>query len=218
MADEELLKRTYSARDGFLLALGEVESDVLAPLINPSFMGGPMWPDLRQAWRVIRRVGSTAIVSDGLSDPFSDDVDPNVGFGIEVLAESSDLLPAPLQTSWLFDLAFQVSQQCAAHGGVRDLIDRLGLISLELPLSDVLEPVATSNGTAGVLLGVVTPNIPSSFDLPGGTARVVTATLLWPSELEYAMEHGKAGREALANAFATNGTYHCSSLHRKPVF
>lgn len=218
MANDELLERTYSAREGFLRGLGELEPDFLAPLINPSFMGGPTWPDLRQAWRVIHRLGGTAIVSDGLSDPFSDETDPNIGFGIEVWAESSDDLPSPTQSTWLFDLTYQVSQQCAAHGGVCDLIERLGLISLELPLSDVLEPVATSNGTAGVLLGITAPDLPMYFDLPGGRARVLTATLLFPSELNYVVEHGSAGREVLAKVFAEDGTFHRSSLHRKPVF
>jgi hypothetical protein len=217
MTDEALLQQTYVARDRYLCGLGVVEPDVLAPLVNPTFMGGPMWPDLRQAWRVIHRTGSTAVISDGLSDPFSDEADQNVGFGIEVLAESSDRLTSPLQDSWLFDVAYQVSQQCAAHGGVCDLIDRLGLISLELPLSDALEPVATSNGRAGVLLGVAAPDIPLYFHLPSGRVRVLTAKVLWPSELEYAIENGKVGREALAKYFASDGSHHRSSLQRKPV-
>ena len=46
---------TYRARDQFARSLGEVSPDVLAPLINPGLLGGPLWPDTRQAFQVIRR-------------------------------------------------------------------------------------------------------------------------------------------------------------------
>src|SRR5262245_17951131 len=104
MADEAMLQATYQARDRFVSSLGVVDPDVLAPLINPSFRGGPMWPDLRQAWRVVRREAHTIVISDGLSDPFSDEPEPNAGFGMEVLAETADPMPGQLQASWLFDL------------------------------------------------------------------------------------------------------------------
>src|SRR5258708_39031146 len=109
MADEAFLQATYDGRDRFVNSLGVVKPDVLAPLINPSFMGGPMWPNLRQAWRVVRRGANTIVMSDGLSDPFSDETDPNTGFGIEVLAETADPMSEPLQASWLFELVYQVS-------------------------------------------------------------------------------------------------------------
>jgi hypothetical protein len=217
MADEALLQLTYEARDKFVSGLGVVDPDVLAPLINPTFMGGPTWPDLRQAWRVVRRGANTIVISDGLSDPFSDEPEPNTGFGLEVLAETTDPMPERLQASWLFDLAYQVSQQCAGHGGVRELIDKLGLLSLELPMSEVLQLVATSNNRAGVLLGLAPPGTDTEFDLPGGSVRVVTAKLLWPSELDYAASEGKAGREDLAKRFAADGTHHRSSMSRKAV-
>jgi hypothetical protein len=217
MADEKLLQATYKVRDKFVSRLGVVNPDVLAPLVNPSFMGGPTWPDLRQAWRVIRQGANTIVISDGLSDPFSDEEEPTAGFGLEVLAETSDPMPKQLQASWLFNLVYQVSQQCAGHGGVRDLIDELGLLSLELPMSEALEPVATSNNRAGVLLGLRAPGLKTEFALPAGSVRVVTAKLLWPSELDYAAAKGKAGRNELAKRFAADGTHHRSSMSRKAV-
>lgn len=217
MADELLLQRTYEARDRYVSSLGAVHPDVLAPIMNPAFMGGPMWPNLRQAWRIVRRGPNTLVISDGLSDPFSDVADLNPGFGLEILAETPDRMPEPLPATWLFELVYQVSQQCAAHGGVGDLIEELGLLSLELPMSDVLTPVATPNDTAGVLLGVDPDDCASEFALPGGQVRVVTAKLLWPSELEYAVANGNEGRAELARRFAADGTHHRSSLSRKSV-
>jgi hypothetical protein len=217
MADDAFLQATYAARDKFVNSLGVANPDFLAPLMNPSFMGGPMWPDLRQAWRVVRRGANTVVISDGLSDPFSDDPEPNTGFGLEILAETADSMPEDIQASWLFDLVYQVSQQCADHGGVRELIEDLGLLSLELPMSEVLEPVATANDTAGVLLGLAQPAMQTEFELPGGSVRLVTAKLLWPSELDYAASNGKAGRKELTKRFAADGTHHLSSMSRKAV-
>ena len=214
--DDDLRQQVYVARDAYARSLGTVSPDVLAPLINPGFMGGPLWPDTRQAGRVIRSGTNTLILSDGLSDPFCDDPEPNPGFGLEVLAETSDPLPDELQGTWLFDLVYQVSQQCAFHGGVRELIDRLVLVSLELPLSPQLEPVATANNTAGVLLGTLPPDYPAGFDVPGGSVRIVTAKLLWPRELEYAAT-GKGARENLGQRFVADGTLHLSSLMRTSV-
>jgi hypothetical protein len=217
MASEEFLQSTYTARDSFAKTLGVSDADFLAPLINPSFMGGPMWPDLRQAWRVIRTAKSTIVLSDGLSDPFSDDEAENVGFGVEIVAESCDQMPPQMQSNWLFDLVYHVSQQCAGHGGVHDLIEQFGLLSLELPMCDSLLAVATNNDTAGVLLGMESPSIPSQVYLPGGSVRIITAKLLWPTELEYAATNGKAGREELVRRFVASGECHKSSLSRKPV-
>jgi hypothetical protein len=84
-------------------------------------------------------------------------------------------------------------------------------------MSDVLQPVATENNRAGVLLGVSPPDVKTEFALPGGTVRVVTAKLLWPSELQYAAENGDSGREELARRFAADRTYHRSSMTRQAV-
>lgn len=208
---------TYDARDAFASTLGEVSPDVLAPVINPEFMDGPPWPDLRQAWRVIRRPGSVIVISDGLSDPFDEEEDLNTGFGLEVIAETEDPLPDQIQDSWLFDLVYAVSQQCADHGGVAELVERLGTVSLELEATDALSPVATDDDQVGVLLGVTADSAPRYFEVPAGNVLVLTATLLFPSELDYLIEHGKAGRAELAKRLAKHNYHHKSSLRRKPL-
>lgn len=214
---EQRRTEMYAARDRFARSLGEVDPDVLAPLINPEFMGGPAWPDMRQAWSVIRRPGSILILSDGLSDPFPEVAEPNAGFGLEVLVESHDALPQDLQSSWLFDLANQVSQQCADHGGIREIVERLGVVSLELPMNHELPGMLNKNGMAGVLLGLAPPDIAQGFASPGGPVLVITAKLLWLSELQYIVTGGKAARSDLATRFQNDGSYHRSSLLRKPV-
>ncbi|MGN6543606.1 MAG: hypothetical protein ACTHK7_01040 [Aureliella sp.] len=208
---------TYAARDAFASALGVVSPDVLAPLVNPSFMGGPAWPDLRQAWRVIRRTNGIAIMSDGLADPFDDTDEPNCGFGLEVIAETPDPLPSQLERSWLFELVYGISQQCANHGGVAEIVDELGIVSLELPVGDSLQSLANDEGRVGVLLGVPADDIPRHFQLPAGAALALTATLLFPSELEFVVANGSEGRSQLADRLAENGIHHRSSLTRSPL-
>lgn len=215
---EQRFKEACVARDQFARALGAVDSDVLAPLLNPErFLNGPIWPAHRQAWRTIRRPGSTIILSDGLSDPFPEVAEPNVGFGLEVLVESSDVLPLALQRSWLFDLVHGVSQQCADHGGIREMIERLGIISLELPMADELPGMLNEHGRAGVLLGISPPDLEQEFSTPGGSVRIITVKLLWSSELHYIISGGKAARNDLADRFQRDGSYHHSSLLREPV-
>jgi hypothetical protein len=207
----------FAARDQFARSLGDVDPDVLTPIINPEFMDGPAWPDLRQAWRVIRRDGSTIILSDGLSDPFPEVAEPNTGFGLEVLVESSDAMPEQLQMSWLFDLAYQVSQQCADHGGIRDMVERFGVVSLELPMNHELPDMLNDHHMAGVLLGIVPPDLPPEFTTPSGSVRIITAKLLWLSELQHIITGGKGARQNLADQFRQDGSYHRSSLLRSAV-
>lgn len=208
---------TYDARDAFLMTLGEVRPDVLAPLINPSFMGGPRWPDLRQAWRVIQRKNGIAVLSVGLADPFDDTEAPNVGFGLEVIGETVDELPEPIQGSWLFDLVYGVSQQCAAHGGVADIVNELGIVSLELPATESLKPLETEEGRVGVLLGATADDVPRQFKLPGGSVLLLTATLITPTELQYVVDNGTSGREKVAELLAERGLFHRSSMTRASV-
>ena len=71
---EDLLERSAAARKDTWQELGTVEPLVLNDSANPALLGGPKWPALRQAFRVVRpRTGANVILaSDGLSDPFDD--------------------------------------------------------------------------------------------------------------------------------------------------
>lgn len=71
---EDLLERSTAARKDTWQELGTVEPLVLNDSANPALLGGPKWPALRQAFRVVRpRMGGNVILaSDGLSDPFDD--------------------------------------------------------------------------------------------------------------------------------------------------
>lgn len=214
---EAFLQRTFDSRTVFLRRIGSVDDLLLAPLINPALMGGAAWPSFRQSWRVVRNGSRTSVVSDGLSDPFEDEDQPNVGLGIEVLGETADPLPDQLRESWLFAVVYAVSQQAAAHGGFRDLIDELGVLSMEIKAPNGLQAWANGDGNIGLLLGLGSPSLPLEWELPAGLVKLVSIKVLRPEELKYVVEHDEAGRDRLRQLFAARGEYHVSSLTRPAV-
>ncbi|MGP9666399.1 hypothetical protein ACT3TY_17485 [Halomonas sp. AOP22-C1-8] len=131
------LEEGCAAKDAVYARLGELDDDVLAPLVNPSFMGGPCWPSLRQSWRVIRKPSSTIVASDGLSDPFEDERIP-LGFKIEVCAEAPEAFEN-VAGSWLFELVYQVSQLVAQHGQVYELLQKYQSLSTVVDVDGVPE-------------------------------------------------------------------------------
>ena len=70
---EDLLEKSSKAREAVWQQLGSLEPLVLSHLVSPTLSGGPKWPALRQAFRLVRRPnGNVILASDGLSDPFDD--------------------------------------------------------------------------------------------------------------------------------------------------
>ncbi|WP_219118154.1 hypothetical protein [Janthinobacterium sp. UMAB-56] len=222
-AGAQMLATACAARDAFYATLGAMDGDVLAPLVNPAFMGGPRWPSLRQAWRVIRRPGSIVIASDGLSDPFEDDDDVFVPRGhlLEVCIE------APLAAfdgqevaqSWLFDLVYQVSQNVADHGSIDLLLQRHGSVSMVLDLQDAPKALEDENEQVGVLLGQGAATLPPTFDTPYGEVMLLIITVLQPAELAYisGAENKAQSRRDLAAALANSPTGHLSVAKRPAV-
>lgn len=79
------------------------------------FLGGPAWPNTRQAFVVARRPRGLLVASDGLSDPFDDEDDcQQNGLGHEFFATTPDPIDH-VPGSWLFDLVWQMSQFAAAR-------------------------------------------------------------------------------------------------------
>ena len=222
-AGAQMLAAACAARDAFYATLGTMDADVLAPLVNPAFMGGPRWPSLRQAWRVIRRPDSVIIASDGLSDPFEDDDDVFVPRGhlLEVCIEAP--LAAfdgdPVQASWLFDVIYQISQNVADHGSIDLLLQRHGSVSMVLDVQDAPEGLEDENEQVGVLLAQGASTIPPLFATPYGEVMLLTATVLQPAELAYISEAADKAqsRRDLAAALAASPSGHLSVAKRPAV-
>ena len=222
-AGAQMLATACAARDAFYATLGTLDADVLAPLVNPAFMGGPRWPSLRQAWRVIRRADTIVIASDGLSDPFEDDDDVFVPRGhlLEVCIEAplSAFDGDPVQASWLFDVIYQVSQNVADHGSIDLLVQRHGSVSMVLDVQDAPKHLEDGDGQVGALLAQGAAGIPASFDTPYGPVLLLTVTVLQPAEMTHiGAAAGKAqSRRDLAAALAASPTGHWSVASRPAV-
>lgn len=152
--DEAFGTATWAAIEAAWTSWGRIDRDVIAPLINPAFMGGPAWPGLRQAYSITRRTDAILLASSGLADPtaWDDDDEPTNGFELEVYAIASDL-PVDSDTmtvakSWLGRLVMTVSQQ-VAHLGFQftDTLTQYGLVTMALPhvqLPDAPTPTSTA--------------------------------------------------------------------------
>jgi hypothetical protein len=215
--DSDYEARVWSAseeRKLFWDTLGKTEDTVLAPLIDPSLMGGPAWP-VRPQYRVIFRDGVRALVSDGLSSPFQDDRGP--GFGVEVILEPvEDNVDAPL-AEWILPTVTEICNVVAGHGGVRSLLDELGTISAEVDGAPFPAALRNEHGRVGVLLGLQTPDLPEEFESPEGPVRLVAITVLMPPELTQIVAGGDAARLELGRRLAESPTRHRSALSRPSV-
>jgi len=211
------------ARDACYALLGDVEPDVLAPLVNPVLMGGPAWPAMRQAWNVIHRRGSTLVISNGLSDPFEPPrADPHadrLGFGVEVYAEMRGQPVQDLARSWLFDVIYQVSQNVAHHGQFHRLIERHGVLSMLLEIKGLPPQWVSPEGMAGMLIGLPAASVPASFDTAGGPVRLLAVTLLHPREVAFLESSADilGNRRTLAERLSALPGGHANDLGRAPV-
>lgn len=207
----ELREQTDAAREAFWRTLGRLDEEVIIPIV----VGGN-WPARRQVWRIIHRPeGRTLLVTDGLSDFFVENVEPSIGFGLELALETGE----PLQDvakSWPLLLLERVSNEVAEHEQLREKV-KAGFLSMELPGKEMPEPLLTKEGRVGVLLGMESSTLPNRFTLPAGEARLVTIKVLMPSELAYLLEHGKRGRDELVRRFSQGGDEHLSRAWRRAV-
>jgi hypothetical protein len=225
---DKLVRLSAAARNQAWSQWGAVDDDAIIHLINPMFMGGPAWPNGRQAYKVVRRDEEVLLASDGLSDPFDPelaedlfDVDPEAprnGFEYEFYATTTDPM-IEIAGSWFFDLVWQISQ-FAASKDLTGMLDEWTLVSTELYDVDIPEEhtdqFVNEEERVGVLLGLV-GSLPPRLSGPLSPIRLVNVKLLTIAELEYAAEHGSAGRQELARRFTTQGGLLTSSLDRPSV-
>ena len=215
---DSLVELTVAARLAAWSSWGRVDEDLIAHALNPAFMGGPTWPNLREAFVTARQDGQLLLASDGLSDPFPNpEAGDGNGFGLEVFGVTVDPVIEPSR-SWLFDVIWQTSQNAAADGGLAGLLDQLGLVSIELydvniPPSHA-ERFVSAEGRVGALLGLAGPPPPPRIDGPLSPIRLVNAKLLTLAELDFVLREGAPARAELAARFAAQGLPLVSSLDR----
>lgn len=205
------------ARNRFFQSLGTPDNNVWAPIINPMFRGGPAWPG-RPGWRRVCSKDSTFILSDGLSESFDDDAG-DYGFGLEILLETTEVVPELMLGSPMFRIVHEISHNVAHHGAFRELVEEREVGTLEVNIGDdeEVKHLLTDDGTVGVYLGLKMPSGQTHYPSPGGDVLIVTAKLLALAELEYVLEHGSDGYKLLRQRFTDTGSHHRSWLSRPSV-
>jgi hypothetical protein len=223
---------TYAKRDQFWATIGTVEPDVIAFLINPQFRGEPAWPGTRQAYRVIRRPRSIIIASDGLSDPFDDVAGMGNGFEMELFIETPDIPKemagldgnvAALGGSWAFVILKHVCAQIAEAGGIRQKLEKLDVLSMELPgvsgepalLKQLPKEFISADDCIGILIGGPKPDFLALIsDMPLSPVLMVPVVLLTAAELDVVRCDGAAGPKTVVANLSTAGIGHVSRLGR----
>ncbi|MDP4000467.1 MAG: hypothetical protein Q8Q11_03535 [bacterium] len=217
--EEKILQESFRLRTEFWQGVGDVDPDYFAPALNPTLAGGPEWPNLRQAYRKIKLPnGNTVIATDGLSDPFSTThplKTEGSGFGLEFYIETDEDFENPFR-SWVFDSLSIVAEQAAHRGDFRQLLDELTLISMDQ--RGVRTPVGYkyAEGQSGALVGVKSKTVPDRLELSLGDVSVVSVTVLYPEELDFAAA-GDEARAKLAARFAEQYSEPVSSSIRRSV-
>ena len=237
-ADERhqaLLAATCAARDRRWASIGRLEEDGIGYLIAPGLIGGPPWPTLRQAYRVIRTPTSIVLATEGLADPFEDNEPAINGFGMELFIETRDI-PADLsgtvgdisamKNSWAFALLENVGRMVADAGGLAPQLERHGSLSVELPGLGEHESLAqqvpsrfiTDDKTVGVILGAPLPTYPTLIeDTPLSPVRLIPVVLLTAAELERLRAGSAETRHELVARLGASQTGHFSDLGRESL-
>ena len=181
--------------------IGEVDPNIIAPLINTAFRNLPKWPSLDQSFILLKKAnGNTVIATDGLSSPF----DPRLGstnqstdgFGLELYVETDEPIN-DITNSYQFDLVYQMALQVANSTKIKEMLDRYGVITAELYDVRAPESFKNSEGRVGVILGLKSNDIQDLSQV-----EMINIKLLTLTELKYIAENGEAGREKLKNLFA----------------
>lgn len=210
-------------RDKFWNDVGTKDKDVLSFLINPTLIGGPRWPSLRQSFILVRTPRNNIIASDGLSDPF-DDMESNSenakynGFGLEFFAETLEDISTleDAKGSLAFNMVNSTSQFAASHGNIIGVLNDLEYITTELQIPAPKE-WTNEQGRVGVILGLSSEQVPSTIELPIEPIRVVNIKLLTLKELAYAVKNEASGRKEIAHRLREQGNTTISLFDRESV-
>ena len=198
----DLIRRRFEARTQFLARIGDVDPErVLFPAGNPGLNAGE-WPAFRQSWREVRRGHNLLVVSDGLTDPYPDDLGAGVGFevGVEVRGEPRRLSTARRNADrfrWATQAAMELAQFAAANASVMlDAVDRNGGLTVHAS-GEGLPPYAYMDDGSCVLLVWRRPDLPYELNLGGVRASLLSGTLLLPPEHATIRTYGKRAAVAI---------------------
>lgn len=197
-------------REAAYTAIGEMESDVFAPLLSPQFTGGQPWPAGRPQFRCIHTPDSTVLISDGISDCFEDeDRDEALrynGYGLEFFMEFSGYHAfSDLTGHYGLSILEQVCGVAIGHGGVAELLDTRGAVSIQLSGITLPDLWLDAEGNCGVLLHQASTAVPDSIQLNKEEVKLVSCRLLTGSDLKACARDGGSYALKLSKRFKKTG-------------
>lgn len=223
--DERFFEESFDKRTAFWAGVGTLESDLLAHLISPGLMGGAAWPTTRQAYRVVRRSDRTVLATDGMSDPFDGVQGMGNGFEIELFVEAPGLPGdvAGMGSTWAYAVLAQVAGTVADAGGINGMLEKYGVLSMELPgasrspqvVSQLPASYITDDDAVGILIGAPKPDFAGLIeDMPLSPVVIAPVVLLTAAELTYLRSGGPTERAELAARLASSPSGHVCDLSR----
>lgn len=209
--------------DAYWNSVGTPDSELIGFLLNPMFTGAPAWPNTRQAYRVVRTPESLIIASDGMSDPRpvsgAQGLEERFGFGLEVFIEVKGLQTLSFQditAHWAYAAVENLAKNAAAHGGICELLDELGTVSIELPIGAGPEGFLKPNGHLGGLINVPMGARAGTVETPIKPVKVVPITILTPAEIDICAV-SEAARASLAEELVERASGHVTDPARSSL-
>lgn len=212
------LTESIRARWTFWAEHGDLAPDLISPQVNPIYKNVPAWPSDRLAFLTLERDDSTILATDGLSDPFDDLNKGNQGFGVEFFIDIAERPLSDMSRNIAVEILLTVAYNTVARGGVEDLLDDFGLVSMEIPESDLPATHLTSDGNACILLGGPKADLDTLYvDGPMGSIELISLTLLTGRETELIRRKGASGRADIAQNLLEAGIGHKTVVGRPSI-
>jgi hypothetical protein len=220
--DDPRYDQWFEKRRAYWRQFGAVDDDVIAYIISPQFTGAPAWPTTRQAFFIIRTPNSVIIASDGLTDLFVDTNMTEAGFKSEVYIETDSLVGADfdmIRGSWAFSLVEQFARNVANWGGIHSNLERLGVISTEMPAPENMpKDWIAAEDRVGMLVNLPVKGRNGRLPLDEfNNIWMVPVTIVTPAELAFLEEGGSDARKELASRITSAGIGAVSSASRKSL-
>ncbi len=222
MTDETYPNKDKEIRQEFWLKFGKIVSDEkLLPFSQPGIFH-PAWPGDERRFLLLHTHQKTSLAfTDGLSDLSESDVcyENKNGLEIELFLETIEHLE-DIKSGWVLALLLEVSRVAVNHGFLKEEIDQREFMTVQLNMDGA--PAEWSlqhpDGNVGVFLSIARPGMPNEIKLQKTSFSPICVKLMRPAELQYAINHGPAGREKLAELYSRPvGLGHISSLTRPSV-
>lgn len=178
---------------------------------------GPDWPS-DAAWLAMQTGPNGCLMSDGLSDPWVEPDRPDTGLGLEMFMQSPDhgleqlTNPSQLADSWLFPSVAEISHTLAKYPRLCETL----LDGTPIAVRFNIEHIKDGRGLVGALLHLA-HTYPNELHINGDAIRLIAATLLTSSELDYLRGKGQQGREQLLQQLRDNDFADLSLLNRPSV-